>query len=51
MGSIYLCYVDFSLVVSSNGVATKTPDGAATKPRAYYGAHIVELLGTRWYHG
>jgi hypothetical protein len=34
MGSIYPCYVDFLLVVSSNGVATKTPDGAATKPRA-----------------
>jgi hypothetical protein len=26
-------------------------DGAATKPRAYYGAHMVELLGTRGYRG
>jgi hypothetical protein len=27
-------------------------DGAATKPRASCGrAHMVELLGTRWYHG
>jgi hypothetical protein len=26
-------------------------DGAATKPRAYYGAHMVGLLGTRWYRG
>jgi hypothetical protein len=25
MGSIYLCYVDFLLVVFSNGVATKRP--------------------------
>jgi hypothetical protein len=28
-----------------------TTDGAATRPRAYYGAHMVELLGTRWYRG
>jgi hypothetical protein len=28
-----------------------TIDGAVTKPRAYYGAHMVELLDTRWYHG
>jgi hypothetical protein len=34
----------------SNGVRLRT-DGVATRPRAYYGAHMVELLGTRWYHG
>jgi hypothetical protein len=32
-------------------VSWLTTDGAATKPRAYYGAHMVELLGTRWYRG
>jgi hypothetical protein len=28
-------------------VSWLTTDGAATKPRVYYGAHMVELLGTR----
>jgi hypothetical protein len=32
-------------------VSWLTTDGAATKPRAYYGAHMVELLSTRWYRG
>ena len=50
MGSIYLCYVDF-LLVTLVMVLWLTTDGAATKPRAYYGAHMVELLGTRWYRG
>jgi hypothetical protein len=41
---------DFLLVMSGNGAMTKT-DGAMTKPRAFYGcAHMVVLLGTRWYH-
>jgi hypothetical protein len=41
---------DFLLVTSSNGVMTKT-GGAVTKPRAFYMcAHMVVLLGTRWYH-
>jgi hypothetical protein len=42
---------DFLLVMSSNGVMTKT-DGAATRPRASCECtHMVVLLGTRWYHG
>jgi hypothetical protein len=46
-----ICVVrDFLLVLSDNGVMTKT-GGAVTKPRAFYVcAHMVVLLGTRWYH-
>jgi hypothetical protein len=50
MGSIYLCNVDF-LLVTLVMVLWLTTDGAATKPRAYYGAHMVELLGMRGYRG
>jgi hypothetical protein len=42
---------DFLLVMSDNGVMTKT-DGAVTKLRAFcVCAHTVVLLSTRWYHG
>jgi hypothetical protein len=42
---------DFLLVMSSNGVMTKT-GGAVTKSRAFcVRAHMVVLLGMRWYHG
>ena len=42
---------DFLLVTSRNGVMTKA-DGATTKPRVFcVCAHMVVLLGTRWYHG
>jgi hypothetical protein len=38
------------LVMSGNGVVTKT-DGTAMKPRASSGyTHMVALLGTRCYH-
>jgi hypothetical protein len=50
MGSIYFItwiYRWLRLVM----ILWLTIDGAATKPRAYYGAHMVELLGTRWYRG
>jgi hypothetical protein len=50
MGSVYLCYVDFSLV-GLVMVLWLTTDGATMTPRAYYGAHMVELLGMRWYRG
>jgi hypothetical protein len=50
MGSIYLCYV-ISHWLRLVMVLRLTTDGAATRPRAYYGAHMVELLGTRWYRG
>jgi hypothetical protein len=41
---------DFLLVLSDNGVMTKT-GGAVMKPRAFcVCAHMVVLLGTRWYH-
>ena len=41
---------DFLLVLSGNGVMTKT-GGAVTKPRASCECtHMVVLLGTRWYH-
>jgi hypothetical protein len=50
MGSIYLCYV-ISHWLRLVMVLWLTTDGAATRPRAYYGAHMVELLGTRWYRG
>jgi hypothetical protein len=41
---------DFLLDTSGNGVMTKT-GGAVTKPSAFCGcAHMVVLLGTRWYH-
>jgi hypothetical protein len=50
MGSIYLCYV-ISHWLRLVMVLRLTTDGAATRPRAYYGAHMVELLGTRRYHG
>jgi hypothetical protein len=37
--------------MSDNGVMTKT-GGDVTKPRAFcVCAHMVVLLGTRWYHG
>jgi hypothetical protein len=41
---------DFLLVTSGNGVMTKLDD-VVTKPRAFcVCAHMVVLLGTRWYH-
>jgi hypothetical protein len=48
----FICVAwDFLLVMSRNGVMTKT-GGAVMKPRAFYVcAHTVMLLGTRWYHG
>jgi hypothetical protein len=47
-----ICVVwDFLLVMSGNDVMTKS-GGAMTKPRAFcVCAHMVVLLGTRWYHG
>jgi hypothetical protein len=49
--SIHCAVRYFSLIMSGDGVMTKT-DGAATKPMASCECtHMVVLLGTRWYHG
>jgi hypothetical protein len=51
MGSIYLCYVDFSLVAFGNGIMTKRPMVPRRNREPPMGAHMVELLVTRWYCG
>jgi hypothetical protein len=46
----FICVMrDFLLVMYGNGVMAKT-GGVVTKPRAFcVCAHMVVLLGTRWY--
>jgi hypothetical protein len=51
MGSIYLCHVDLSLVAIGNGVMTKQLMVPRRNREPSMGAHMVELLGTRWYRG
>jgi hypothetical protein len=51
MGSIYLCYVDFELVAFGNGIMTKRLMVPRRNREPPMGAHMVELLGTRWYRG
>ena len=50
-GSIYPCYVDFSLVAFGNGIMTKRLMVLRRNREPPMGAHMVELLGTRWYRG
>jgi hypothetical protein len=45
--SIYVMWISYWLRLVM--VLWLTTDGAMTKPRPYYGAHMVGLLGTRWY--
>jgi hypothetical protein len=51
MGSIYLCHVDLSLVAFGNGIMTKQLMVPRQNREPPMGAHMVELLDTRWYHG
>jgi hypothetical protein len=51
MGSIYLCYVDFALVAFGHGIMTKRPMVPRRNREPPMGAHMVELLGMRWYRG
>jgi hypothetical protein len=46
-----LCHVDFSWVMFSNGVVTKHLMVPRRNREPPMGAHMVELLGTSWYHG
>jgi hypothetical protein len=47
MGSIYLCYVDFSLAAFGNGIMTKRLMVPRRNREPPMGAHMVELLSTR----